>query len=191
MTDSTIVAILTALPPTLAAIAALIQGLKNSKKADAANIKADVANEKTNDLLNKTAIVTEKAEAIATKTDEIHTLANSNFSKVSANNQVLAEKVAGLEKLITTLTEQKNAAALAVAYATPPPGTARLPEAPITETKPIIAAPKEGPGAQVTLSAPVLMGAIDSLAASVAEGLTKVAPIPVKIVDKEEPNKKD
>lgn len=54
-------AIVTALPATVTALAGLVISLKNGKKADAIGAKADVA---------------------AVKQQEIHVLVNSSFSKV-------------------------------------------------------------------------------------------------------------
>lgn len=103
MIDPTISAIITAimtgLPPTLVALAALRQGKKTEEKAAAVDTK-------TNELL--------------TKTTEIHTQTNSSLSNVLAALDVANAKIEGLQKLTNFLTDAKNASdRVAVAIATP------------------------------------------------------------------------
>lgn len=80
--DRVWIAAFAALPATIAATAALIVGLNNGAKTE--TVQAQVA--------------------------EVHTLTNSNLSRVTRINAVLTEKVEELEKLIARLVEDKNAA---------------------------------------------------------------------------------
>lgn len=49
-----------------------------------------------------------KSEEILRKTDEIHTLTNSNLSRISTELKVANEKIAGLEKQLALLTERNT-----------------------------------------------------------------------------------
>lgn len=84
MTDATIttisVAFLAAMPPTIAAIAALMQGQKNAERAEA--LKVDVK--------------------------EIHALTNSTNSNLTKSLAVATEKVSGLEKMLASLVEREK-----------------------------------------------------------------------------------
>jgi 5-bromo-4-chloroindolyl phosphate hydrolysis protein len=84
MTDATIVtivsAIIGAIPATLVAYAAL-------KKAE---------------------VVEKKSDTIIEKAVEIHTLTNSQLSKVTAALEVANEKIQGLEKMLTKVEGQTN-----------------------------------------------------------------------------------
>lgn len=104
-----ITALFGGLPATIAALAALRQSRKNADKAEVTDKKAD-------DLVKKT--------------DEIHVLANSNLAKVTASLELANEKINGLEKLVTSLMDNRNAAAISAASitsalaATPPKSSA-------------------------------------------------------------------
>lgn len=74
-----------------------------------AKMKLDVL--KGQEEINKTARSTEhKADQIIEKAAEIHTLTNSNLSKVTASLDVALEKIAGLEKMVVSLNEAKKVA---------------------------------------------------------------------------------
>lgn len=88
MTDATVVAIVTALPPTIAAIAALIVTIRNGTRSAERVAKVDT---KVNTIIDKTA--------------EIHELTNGNLSRTADALQVSTEKVVHLEKLVASLTE--------------------------------------------------------------------------------------
>ena len=85
MIDPTLLTVITvflsATPPTVAAVGALIVGLRNSRKADVASNEADVA---------------------AKQTSEIHTMTNSNLSEVKTELKVAQEKIEGLQHLISS-----------------------------------------------------------------------------------------
>jgi hypothetical protein len=82
MSDPVQLALVTSIAPTLAALAAMIIGIRNSRKAD----------------------------SIITKADEIHTLTNSNLTKVTNALAVAQEKIDGLQKLVTTMLDAKAVA---------------------------------------------------------------------------------
>lgn len=84
--------VIAALPPTIAALAALRQGQRNEAKADAGAIKT--------------------AELVK-KTDEIHVLANSNLQKVTAALEVANQKIEGFEKLLAEIAHNRIPVVLA------------------------------------------------------------------------------
>lgn len=85
MTEATVVpivvAIIISLPPTLVALAGLLQGRRNGASAD----------------------------RLMTKTAEIHTLADGNLTRVSTALDVANEKIVGLEKLMAQLIQARDA----------------------------------------------------------------------------------
>jgi len=81
MSDPVQLALITAVPPTLAALAALIVGIRN----------------------------THKATAIITKADEIHTLTNSNLTAVKADLVAASERIKSLEQLVASMAAQRGA----------------------------------------------------------------------------------
>ena len=80
-------AVITAVPPTVVALAGLIQGRRNEKKAAEAK---------------------EVTDTLVKKTDEIHTLTNNNLSKVSEALNVANTKIEGMEKLVAALALRSN-----------------------------------------------------------------------------------
>lgn len=80
MSDTVLLAAIAAIAPTIAAIAAVFIGVRNSRKSD---------------------VIIEKAA-------EIHTLTNSSLSKVQSSLEVANEKILGLEKLIAAGAEAKK-----------------------------------------------------------------------------------
>ena len=106
MTDATIVGIVSAalgaVPPTILALATLLQSRKNAVSAHETSVKLDTAVVATN--------------AIQKKADEIHAVTNGNLSKVTAelteaqkNNAILTEKINSLQTIILTLGGAKPA----------------------------------------------------------------------------------
>jgi hypothetical protein len=87
MSDTTIIAILAAIPPTLMALAAFRQGKINTVMAEKAEVKAD---------------------SIIHKADEIHTMTNSNLTKVNADLEMANKRVESLENLIKSMAEPKQ-----------------------------------------------------------------------------------
>lgn len=77
---------LTAIPPTLAALAALRQGQSNSKKADVVAQQGRIAAVKT--------------ETLLVKTDEIHTATNGNLTALKAALDEALLKISTLENMI-------------------------------------------------------------------------------------------
>ncbi len=75
MSDAVILALIVAVPSTILACATLIVGVRNSRKTDT---------------------VIEKAA-------EIHTLTNSNLSKVTTALEVANEKIEGLQRLVAQI----------------------------------------------------------------------------------------
>jgi hypothetical protein len=79
MTDTVALALVASIPPTIAAVAALVVGIKNGSRAIAHNEQAD-----------------QKAE-------QIHVLVNSNMTEVKANLAMALERVKNLESMIMKL----------------------------------------------------------------------------------------
>jgi conjugal transfer/entry exclusion protein len=76
MTDQTINNLITAIPPTLVALLAFYQGIRNGWKADA-NGKALAEN-------------TQKTDAITEKVEAVHELTNSNLTSANDKADALA-----------------------------------------------------------------------------------------------------
>jgi hypothetical protein len=89
MTDATLTIVLVAIVPTLAAIGAMIVSIINAIKSTENGAKAD---------------------HIIEKATEIHTLTNSNLSKVTATLDVANAKIEGMQKMISGMLEAKNVA---------------------------------------------------------------------------------
>ncbi len=83
------VALIASIPPTIAATAALIQGMKNANKAD---------------------IMAKKADVLVETSEKIHTLTNSTLTEMTSKLQVAMEKISGLEKLVTALSNERAVA---------------------------------------------------------------------------------
>lgn len=79
MTDTVQLALIAAVPPTIAAMAALAVSIHNGMKA---------------------AETGKKADTIIEKAAEIHTLTNSNLSAVTKSLEVAQARIDGLEKLV-------------------------------------------------------------------------------------------
>lgn len=77
-----IIAFFASLPPTIAAFAALMVSRTTDHKSD----------------------------ILLDKTTEIHTMANGNLTRVTAELQVALSKIEGLEKMVATLTAAKAVA---------------------------------------------------------------------------------
>lgn len=99
MSEATIAALIAQIPTTITsltaaiiAFAALRKGREIDKKADATNSKQDVLIEKA---------------------VEIHTQTNGHLSKVTSALDVALKEIEGLKTLVATMSEAKNAAALA------------------------------------------------------------------------------
>jgi hypothetical protein len=103
MTDTQLTIIIAAIPATVAAIGALaatiIAAMKSSERGIRAEIKAD-------DLLGKTA--------------EIHTLTNSNLTKVQGALDVALAKIEGLQTMVAAMVHAKAIADKLAEIATPP-----------------------------------------------------------------------
>ncbi len=80
MSDPVQMALIAGLPATIAALAALWQGITNGRKTD----------------------------KVATKADQIHDLANGNFTRVSNELKTANERIARMEEQITILLEKKT-----------------------------------------------------------------------------------
>jgi hypothetical protein len=79
MSDPVQLALISSIPPTLAGLAALIVGIRNSRKSSAEN------------------------SLIIKKSDEIHTLTNSNLTSVKAELVAASERIKALESLVTSM----------------------------------------------------------------------------------------
>lgn len=86
MTDIQLTIVLAAIVPTLAGVGAMIVSVINAIKSNANGIKAD---------------------DIIKKAEQIHTLTNSNLSKVTAALEVANARIDGLQVLVSTLTIAK------------------------------------------------------------------------------------
>lgn len=119
--------IATGMDPTVIAaaivtvIAALVGGTVTVVNAIAAAQDRKDARSARFILQNTTDGVTHKADTIIEKAIEIHTLTNSNLSKVTESLNIALEKISGLEKLVTSLTAAKQ---VADALASSPPSPA-------------------------------------------------------------------
>lgn len=93
MTDSTIIIVnvLTALPPTLFALGALLRGNRNS---------ADIERSRL-DLGYQQATTNTKTDALIKKTDEIHILTNSNLTAIKADLAIALQRIVVLEAALT------------------------------------------------------------------------------------------
>lgn len=87
MTESTTLAIITAIPPTLLALAAFLSSLHNNKKAIIRSAVTDAKIENKGDILVK-------------KADEIHELTNSNLTKVKTELALALGRIDMLEQLL-------------------------------------------------------------------------------------------
>lgn len=94
MNDAVMVAMIVAaggavasVPPTIAAVAALRQGRANGVKAQSNSDKSDV---------------------IIHKAEEIHTLTNSNLTKVTADLALANKRIEDLEKLVARMVGMRN-----------------------------------------------------------------------------------
>ena len=96
-TETIFLALITGLPATLAALAAMIVALRTERKSD----------------------------TIIEKATEIHTLTNSNLSKVSAALEVANSRIQGLERLIASQSEAKVIADRVADHTTPRPASDR------------------------------------------------------------------
>lgn len=85
-----------AVPPSILAYAALQQAKQNLLKAQL--VDAHVAE------------VGVKTDTVINKATEIHTLTNSNLTRVTEMLNVAHEKIAGLEELVKSMVESKTAA---------------------------------------------------------------------------------
>lgn len=100
MTDTQLTIIIAAIPATIAATGALvatilgvIQGAGRERKAEEREEKASV-----------------KTDSLIEKTVEIHTLTNSNLSKVTAALDAANVKIEGLQTMVANLLKDKEAA---------------------------------------------------------------------------------
>lgn len=86
MTDVQATIIIAAIVPTLAAFGAMVVSVVNAIKSNSNGRKAD-------DIIQKAV--------------EIHTLTNSNLSKVTASLEVANAKIDGLQAMVTEMTKAK------------------------------------------------------------------------------------
>jgi len=112
-----ITAVVAGVPPTIVAWAVYRQTVANKNAAaetkqavvEAKQVIVDTA--KSADASSRIAAETSaKASTILEKTVEIHTLTNGNLSKVTTALETANEKIAGLEKLMAALAQQKTEA---------------------------------------------------------------------------------
>jgi hypothetical protein len=107
MSDATlgmiVVAFLASLAPTLTALAALRQSHRIAVKAEATDVKIA-------DNTMKTEAIALKTDTIIEKAVEIHSLTNSNLTKVSAALEVALARIEGLQNMVTELVKAKAVA---------------------------------------------------------------------------------
>jgi len=96
LSETVQIALVATIAPTVAALAGVFISLGNRRKA-----------EETRVAVTATAA---KADTIIEKAAEIHTLTNSNLSKVTAALEVANEKIQGLEKLMASMVKAHAAA---------------------------------------------------------------------------------
>lgn len=97
MTDQLVSQIITAvcytLPPTLAALAALLQGRANNRQTDDQTVQIEAKTDK----------LVEKTSAIITRTEQIHEQTNGNLTLLKAQLQAAMTKVNELEQQIISM----------------------------------------------------------------------------------------
>lgn len=104
MTEATVSQIITAvcytLPPTIAALAALMQGRSNSRQTDTQTKTMEAGNEK---IVAGTDKIVEKTSAIIQRTEQIHEQTNGNLTLLKAQLQAAMTKVNELEQQIISM----------------------------------------------------------------------------------------
>lgn len=98
MSDAFWLALMTAVPTTLAALGALYVSVRNGHKAD---------------------VTAAKVDAVDAKAIEIHTLTNSNLSRVTAALEVANAKIDGLQKQVALMVGAKVVADKVIKDASP------------------------------------------------------------------------
>jgi hypothetical protein len=110
--QNVLVAFLAAVPPTLLAWAALRQSRVTAEKTEENTqiTKETAVKTDENTVLTKQAAAQAAVAAEGTKTtlDEIHTLTNSNLSRVMADLGIANDRIISLEKLVNRLLEQET-----------------------------------------------------------------------------------
>ncbi len=92
MSDAVVLAIITGLPATIAALAGLRKSNQNGAKAD--EIKTSIA---AGDI---------KTDALQAKADEIHESTNGNLSKVTEELRLANLRIESLETMVAALVEK-------------------------------------------------------------------------------------
>lgn len=93
MNDSTIVALLTAIPPTLAALAAFWVSVTTDRKTDKLAVTVDDNAEASKD----------RGANLGEKVAEIHVMANANLAAEKTKNGLLEQRVAELQRQVAEL----------------------------------------------------------------------------------------
>ena len=94
MSDSTIVAIVTGLPATIAACGSFIVALRNGRKANEAKAEALIA--------------VGKAESLAAGQEEIHKIVNSNLSVMKADLDHARGEITALREILTVYSQRET-----------------------------------------------------------------------------------
>ena len=101
MTPEVQLALIATIVPSFAAIGALIIGWRTSSKAR-------VIINKTDDAIGKVDSVDKKADTIIVAAEKIHSLTNSNLTKVNADLALANQRIEALQSLVTQLFADKQ-----------------------------------------------------------------------------------
>lgn len=99
--DLVLIAFLAAIPPTIAALAALMAARKSAKQTQDTNIK-------TIELVAKAEETTQKTDNLVKKTEEIHTLTNGNLGEVRKELDKANKKIMALHKTMSKLIKDRE-----------------------------------------------------------------------------------
>lgn len=109
MTEATVSQIITAvcytLPPTIAALAALMQGRANNRQTTDQTKTIEASTNKIEASTNK---ITEKTSAIIQRTEQIHEQTNGNLTLLKAQLQAAMTKVNELEQQIISMAKPNS-----------------------------------------------------------------------------------
>lgn len=102
-----VVAVMAALPPTIAALAAFMQSRAAVEQAKIATAVGASTAQKTDGLIGQV--------------QQVHTLTNSNLSAVKAELAIATQQITSLLAIVQELKTERDKVAMATAYSTPVP----------------------------------------------------------------------
>jgi len=117
MTDATVVIIVAAIPSTIAALTASFVAWAAYRQSVVNGAKQEVTAGRTEVVVAATLDTAKKAETLIQNTDKIHELTNSTNSNLQKALEVAAEKIAGFERLVSAMQQEKKDTAASQATA--------------------------------------------------------------------------